>query len=231
MVPRDAGIRAVAPGWHTLLILALFAIGSIAGAYQHGLPNAHFPGVSDRVSGYLTVLLEEWLAAALIWIALRSRGLTILSLVSGRWSRARDFLRDLAIAIGFTGVVIPLVAVLTYILGGSANEAAASIPPKTAFELMVFLSLAASAGFVEEFVFRGYLTQQFAAWSGSYKIGIILQAVIFGLAHGFYGKVMLAVMLQGLLLGLLARWRKSLRPGMLAHLLQDSLGGVVSFLS
>jgi uncharacterized protein len=42
---------------------------------------------------------------------------------------------------------------------------------------------------------------------------------------------MLAVMLQGWLLGLLAYWRKSLRPGMLAHGLQDSIGGIVAFFS
>jgi hypothetical protein len=42
---------------------------------------------------------------------------------------------------------------------------------------------------------------------------------------------MFAIMLQGCLLGLLACWRKSLRPGMLAHGLQDSIGGIVAFFS
>jgi membrane protease YdiL (CAAX protease family) len=95
----------------------------------------------------------------------------------------------------------------------------------------VFLSLAASAGFGEELVFRGYLTRQFSAWTGSSAFGLVLQGIAFGLAHGFYGKAMIAVMMQGWLLGLLAYWRKSLRPGMLAHWLQDSMGGVVAFFS
>ena len=42
---------------------------------------------------------------------------------------------------------------------------------------------------------------------------------------------MLVIMVQGWLLGLLAYWRKSLRPGMLAHGLQDAIGGVVAFFS
>jgi len=155
----------------------------------------------------------------------------VLSLVSDRWQTARDFFRDLAIAIGFMAVVIPLVGVLAYMLGGSGSDATVNIPPKTGFELVVFLALATSAGFAEELVFRGYITQQFGAWTGSYKIAVILQAIAFGLAHGFYGKLMLAVMLQGWLLGLLARWRNSLRPGMLAHGLQDSVGGIVAFFS
>ena len=76
-----------------------------------------------------------------------------------------------------------------------------------------------------------YLTQQFSAWTGSRAIAVILQGIVFGLADGFYGKAMLAVTLQGCLLGWLAYWRKSLRPGMMAHGLQDGIGGIVAFFS
>jgi uncharacterized protein len=128
-------------------------------------------------------------------------------------------------------VVVPLVGVLAYFLGASTNRAVANIPPTTVVELLVFLALAASAGFAEELIFRGYLIQQFSAWTGSRAIAVILQGIVFGLAHGFYGLAMLAVMLQGWLLGLLACWRKSLRPAILAHGLQDSIGGIVAFFS
>jgi hypothetical protein len=57
------------------------------------------------------------------------------------------------------------------------------------------------------------------------------KGVVFGLAHGYYGKVMVVIMVQGWLLGLFAYWRKSLRPGMLAHGLQDAIGGLVAFFS
>lgn len=153
------------------------------------------------------------------------------SLISGRWQPSRAFLRDVGLAIGFMVVVIPTVGALAYLLGANNNSAIANIPPKTLFELVVFLGLAASAGFAEELVFRGYLTQQFSAWTGSYSVAVILQGIVFGLAHGFYGKAMFAVMVQGWLLGLLVYWRKSLRPGMLAHGLQDSIGGIVAFFS
>lgn len=82
--PEDT-IEAVAPWWHTLLMLTLLAIGSVASAYQHGLPNLNLPGISSRLSGYFTVLGEEWLLVLLIWLALRSRGISISSLISGRW--------------------------------------------------------------------------------------------------------------------------------------------------
>jgi membrane protease YdiL (CAAX protease family) len=110
-----------------------------------------------------------------------------------------------------------------------AAASIAGITPKTAPELGVWLPLAVTAGFSEELVFRGYLTRQFHAWSGSRAVAVVLQGIAFGLAHGYYGKIMIAVVVQGWLLGVLAWWRKSLRPGMIAHALQDGLGGVVGF--
>lgn len=54
----------------------------------------------------------------------------------------------------------------------------------------------------------------------------------FGLVHGYYDyKTMGVIMVEGCLLGLLAHWRKSLRPGMLAHGLEDVIGGLAGFLS
>jgi membrane protease YdiL (CAAX protease family) len=227
----DSRRQPIAPWWHTVLVLAIIAIASIASACQHGLPNANLPAVSHRLSGYFTVIVQEWFGVFLVWLALRRRGLAVSSLVSGRWQTPRAFFRDLGLAIGFMIVVVPLVGVLAYFLGAGGNRAVADIPPKALHELVVFLVLTASASFAEELIFRGYLIQQFTAWTGSRAIAITLQGIAFGLAHGFYGKAMLAIMLQGWLLGLLACWRKSLRPGMLAHFLQDSIGGIVAFCS
>ena len=221
----------IAPWWHTVLVVVPIAIGSVASWYQHGLPNANLPGMSSHLSSYFTVLAIEWFPVLLIWLALRRRGLSISTLVSGRWQTLGMFFKDLGLAVGFLVVVVPLVGILASLLGGVAETAVANITPKTGLELTVWLGLAVSGGFCEELVFRGYLTQQFSAWTGSRALAVVLQGVVFGLAHGYYHWVMVAPMVQGWLLGLLAYWRKSLRPGMLAHGLQDALGGLVSFFS
>jgi uncharacterized protein len=221
----------IAPWWHTVLVLVPIAIGSIASWYQHGLPNVNLPGISLRLSSYFTVLTIEWLPVLLIWLILRRRGLSLGVLISGRWQAVGGFCRDLGLAIGFLVVVIPVIGLLASLLGGVAETTIAKITPKTASELVVWLGLAATGGFCEELVFRGYLTRQFSAWGGSIALAILLQGVVFGLAHGYYHWVIVAPMVQGWLLGLLAHWRKTLRPGMLAHALQDALGGLVSFFS
>ena len=232
MTPKaDTPGEPLAPWWHTVVVLVPLAAGSIASAYQQGLPDAHVPGLTSRLSSYVTVLMQEWSVVLLIWLALRRRGVSMGTLVSGRWQTSGIFFRDLGLAIGFLVVAVPLVGVLASLLGGGSDSTLATITPKTGVELLVWLGLAATGGFCEELVFRGYLTRQFTAWAGSRVVGVVLQGVAFGLAHGYYHRIMIVVMVQGWLLGLLAYWRKSLLPGMLAHASQDLIGGVVAFFS
>jgi len=152
-------------------------------------------------------------------------------LVSGHWQTFGAVFSDLGLAIGFLLVAVPLLGVLVHFIGGDTNGDVGNFTPKTVLELVLFLGLAATAGFCEELIYRGYLTQQLSAWTASPILAVTLQGVVFGLAHGYYGRVMFPIMVQGWLLGLLAYWRKSLRPGMLAHALQDGIGGIVAFFS
>src|SRR5206468_12050371 len=171
----------IAPWWHTVLVLVPLAIGSVASWYQHGLSNAHVPGISSRLSSYITVLAQEWCVVFLIWLALRRRGLSMGSLVSGRWQTLGAFFRDLGLAVGFLVVAVPLTGVLVHLIGGDANSNVASITPKTVVELVGWLGLAATGGFCEELTFRGYLARQFSAWTGSRVFAIVLQGAVFGL--------------------------------------------------
>ncbi len=225
--PRD---EPVAPWWHTILVFAPIAAASLASGYQHGYPNANLPGLNPRLSSYLTVLVVEWLPVALIWRALRSRGLPLATLIGGRWPNARAFLRDLGLGVALLAVAALVIDPLGALLGAKALEGTLTHSiPQTPLELAVFLVLALSAGFCEELVFRGYLMRQLSAWTGSRTAGLLLQGIVFGLGHGYYRWVMVAIMVLAWLLGLLARWRRSLLPGMLFHAVQDSLGGVVAF--
>lgn len=221
----------IGPWWQTVLILVVPAIVSVASWYQHGFANLHLPGMNSKLSGYVTVIAAEWLTVLLIWLSLRSRGRSIGDLVSGRWPTLGAFLKDLGIAIVFMVVAIFVVTVLIRLIGGGAAQTAGvlAIIPKTPLELFVFLVLAVTGSFSEELLFRGYLSQQFFAWTGSHSVAIIAQGALFGLAHGYYGRAMLAIAVQGCLLGWLVYWRQNLRAGILAHTLQDVLGGMVAF--
>jgi membrane protease YdiL (CAAX protease family) len=90
----------------------------------------------------------------------------------------------------------------------------------------MFLSL--SAGICEEFTFRGYLQKQLHGCVKSATAAVMIQGVIFGAAHAYQGlKLVLTIVVLGSLIGWLAQWRKSTRPGMISHFLQDAIGGIV----
>jgi CAAX protease family protein len=57
----------------------------------------------------------------------------------------------------------------------------------------------------------------------------VIQGLIFGVSHGYQGPTyMVIISVYGCLFGLLALWRRSLRPGMLAHFFQDGGIGLVA---
>jgi membrane protease YdiL (CAAX protease family) len=86
-----------------------------------------------------------------------------------------------------------------------------------------------SAGICEEIVFRGYFQRQFAAYTNSMTGAVVLQGLVFGLGHSYQGmKQVVIISVLGMLYGLLAAWRRSLRPNMIAHAWSDIWGGWLS---
>jgi len=94
--------------------------------------------------------------------------------------------------------------------------------------IVIWIILSTVAGFVEEIVFRGYLQRQFGAITGNIYVGVLISAVFFGAGHGYEGtRRMALIAVYGIMFGLLALWRKSLRPGMIAHAWHDAFEGIL----
>ena len=61
--------------------------------------------------------------------------------------------------------------------------------------------------------------------------GILLSAATFGAAHAYQGfRMTILIAVYGAMFGILAYWRGSIRPGMIAHTWQDTLNGVLAML-
>ncbi len=213
--PRPAPI---ATRTHTAILASVFVLLAIAGGYaqmaghvERAAPNEH-----QAIQLYVSALMVEWASVFYVWKGTRRRHVSLSDLVSGRWARPADFLIDLLMAAALWGIWIGIESMLP-----NTNTVRALLP-RGALELGVWMLLSLSAGFCEELVFRGYFQRQFHALTGSLAAAIALQALVFGIGH-FYegGRAVAEITLYGLLFGLLAAWRKSLRPGMLAHAWSD----------
>ena len=219
--PAPASPKPIAPIWHTALFL--LALGGIAtwGAYRQGLPAFG----SSRAMSYLFTIAWEWLLFALAAWGIRLGGGSIQSVIGGSWSTAKQFWRDLGIGVLFLVGSNILLAGLQAILRPAPNANIGRLLPRSTTEIVLWVFLSLSAGICEEFTFRG---KQLNGWLKNATAAVVIQGIIFGAAHAYQGlKLVLTIVVLGSLLGWLAQGRKSTRPGMISHFLQDAIGGVV----
>jgi membrane protease YdiL (CAAX protease family) len=198
---------------HATIALLIVAAVTLLGIQQASSLEAVRPEAS-RVIPYISLIGMQLLWVRFIHSGLKAHGHS-LSELTGRWTSGRDVFMDLVFgAIGFFAAALAAEA-LTRALGGTHANTAFLLPhgvPESV--LWVFVSV--TAGVCEEIVFRGYLQRQLAALTGSVTAGILLQAVAFGISHGYQGVAPMAVAgSYGLVLGILAWWRGNIRAGAL----------------
>lgn len=235
IVEQPKYYRLLAPWWHTLILVGIMVLASGGQAHTlNGVVQQH-----GRMPLYITTIAFEWVLVGFVWLGIHRRGIRLRDLIGGRWKSPEDFLLDGAIAVGFWIVSVAVLAGMQYALGivkmhdaqNLAKERMAKIGflfPQTKLEIIFYISLALTAGFCEELICRGYLQKQFHAMTGNVYLAALLQAVVFGAAHGYQGvKLMVVLGTYGFLFGLLAIWRRSLRPGMMTHAWQDLFSGLV----
>ncbi len=221
--------KLLAPVWHTVvLVLFVLATAFVQTRSSAKLENVH---VRSRVGLYLFMICFELILLAYVWfLGVRGSGMKFADVIGGKWTRAADVWRDIGVAFVFWLVVVVVLVLVGRVLGQNmqAKKVFLILMPRGALEMILWVVLSISAGFCEEFVFRGYLQKQFFAFTGSNVAAVIAQALIFGGAHGYQGvKGMITITLYGALFGILAVMRKSLRPGMIQHAMQDASSGVI----
>lgn len=214
---------SIAPAWHTAGVLLLLAALVASSTLLHGAGHEH-----SRIVSYCVVVSAEWLIAAFIGVGCRLRGLPVSTFLGEMTLEWRTVARDLGLAVGFLIAANLVLGTIQKLVHAAPNSALRNMLPRGGVEVAIYLLVALTAALCEEFIYRGYLQRQFIAWTGSAAAGVILQSVVFGVCHAYQGSAMvLTISVYGALFGMLALWRCSLRPGMIAHFLQDGVGGLL----
>jgi membrane protease YdiL (CAAX protease family) len=223
--------KLVAPRWHTVLFIALFLALTLSGALfqrearsQPGRLLQH-PHV---VPLYLSLIAMEWGLFFYVWKGgLRRSGTKLRELIGGSWQSAKNVAVDASLALGLWTVWMIVEKGWDRWLGPGHAASIQTFLPRRAVEILLWVGVSVSAGICEEVVFRGYFQRQFEAFTRSKWIALFLQAALFGISHGYQGlEACLKIAIFGALYGLLALWRRSLRPGMIAHAGSDILSGI-----
>ena len=181
----------------------------------------------DRVQLYERTMLFQLLMFGLVLLGVWLSGSPLVTVLGDRWRSVREVFRDAGIGVAFLVVPIMLGAIFSG-HGAAPDRAVQFLFPHGGMEVALWILLSVTAGICEEAIYRGYLQRQFMALTKNAPLGIILSATIFGMSHAYQGRrhaIQIGVL--GVMSGILAHWRKSVRPGMFAHALQDTIGGLL----
>jgi membrane protease YdiL (CAAX protease family) len=212
---------------HTIFLLAVIAVWSALGYFgtlrMRPVQNPH------RAAMYVLTILWEWSVVAYVAWGAKRHGSSLRELIGGKWNNLKAFLKDAVIAAGFWLIALAVLFCTAVALHATrTGQNIRFLLPQNQLEIFLWILTSITAGFCEEVIFRGYFQRQFSAWAGNVPAGVLLSAAVFGAAHIYQGwKSAIIIVVYGLLFGILAEFRKSLRPGMMTHAWHDGFAGLV----
>ncbi len=248
-----AATAAIAPVWHTIVLVA----GILALSFHGAARFSAMHGSINRLGTYGSTAALEVGMLAWVLFGLHLNKTPLRSLLGSFSWDFRSIAADLGFALifwisslmvlgtlGIAWVSVEAVfehrAPVTYATRQTGQELAidpsqqqsiralAQVAPANGKEIAAWTLLCLLVGFIEETVFRGYLQCQFISWArGAVGPGILASALVFGGAHGYQGaRSMVLLAVFGALFSLLAGYRHSLRAGMFAHGWHDLIVGL-----
>jgi hypothetical protein len=173
---------------------------------------------------YGRILFFELLFLGIVIVGVKLRGVSLQTIFGKRWQSVGEVFRDLGLGVGLLVLSTIVGSVLAGHGGRAPDQAILYMIPQTSLELALWMVVSLAAGICEEAIFRGYLQRQFSALAKNVPVGIVLAAGAFGASHlyqGFRRASVIAV--AAVVFGWFAHWRKTVRPGMVAHTLQDAV--------
>ena len=221
---------------HTVGLVLLILFITVAGAF-----NAARSAADDHVGAaassahmigvFLFMIGLEWL-----WVLSIYRGMKDYAFSIWDFMGRKTFVpKQLGADVVFGALALVLIyacgkgvhSVFDHVLAEPGSNPILSSQLQGGFATALWFCLSISAGICEEIVFRGYLQRQLTALTGSVGVAILAQAFIFGVGHAYEGAdAVIAIVLHGLILGLLAHYRGNIRAGIVEHSAWDILAGM-----
>jgi len=207
-----------------LLILLLFpALSSWSVRRQTAVPEVL---KRQRLRFYLVSMVAQWVLAGacllVVWSdeeSLAEIGLRVFE----QWSAT------VKVGLIVTGVLVAVVALILWLQHKRRwreSRVLMAILPETRKEKMVFVALAATAGFCEEILYRGFAIMRLALLTGGIWSAAVMAVIVFSAGHFYQGAIGVwrAATLGAVLAGTFII-TGSVVPGMIAHFLIDALAG------
>lgn len=225
MVESTRTSAATRPGWPEVAAAAVTYVGLLL-----LLPPAlvHLTTGNEALRGHVFAALSGVLGFATFGAAfvIRRRGWGAFGVrrVSWRWLL-------IGLGLGLAAIVLSRVVVLVVVAltgdalvdpQGSYQDAASAGGVSLAVQL-ILLGLLTGAG--EEFAFRGVLTNALTRYGS--VVAVLVSTAIFALAHGI-NLALIPAIIVGSIAAVLTVRSRSIWPGVVVHVVNNSVGTIVS---
>jgi len=213
--------------WSWLFIFLL--IGVVPYLSARSLRAAGTSSLS-RTELYASACFSLWLLAAVGYLVIRIDGDTAADVYLTRGTAGASWM-----ALPMASLLLAAAGLLVFALSHIAHHAL-RLPMEEAMlrrlrpsnlseSLWILLAVSPTAGFCEEFLYRGFLISRLAPLLSSWNLAAILSAAAFGAAHLYQGWAgALRAALIALILSLPVIYYGSLIPSIIAHALIDAVG-------
>ena len=228
----DKDFALVASRKHTAILCAILVAIAVAGylATLQARGGAHSGSSPGGIALYLPLLIAEWGLFLYVRSGLKRAGTKVASVVATRPLTGGTLLADLALGALLFAAMLGVEWLLDQTICSGNQAGVKPLLARHAGDIPLWILLSLSAGFVEEFAFRGYLQRQFGALLRCPWCGVVAQALLFGVTHGYQGPLLVVrITVIGLVFGAAAKARRSIVPGVVAHAAMDILGGLAAF--
>lgn len=187
-------------------------------------------GTKQKLVLYGSTIAFQWILMSLVaWRAL-ARGLTVAELGLAPRLTAELVLWSLAGILlfgAFQWFNLRRIGRMTGAIPDFMRKLAERLLPNSPLELAPYCALAVTAGFCEEFLYRGFAMAAFSRMGVTAWMAVIISSVLFGLAHTYQGKSgIVGTTVLGLVFGIARLAFQSLLPVMVWHSAVDLLAGV-----
>lgn len=136
--PPSTLTNAIAPAWHTVVVVLIMLAVSGWSAYSGGLPSVG--SGRNRVASYVSAIVMEWLVFGFIWFGLRLRNQRLRILLGENSGGARQILRDLGIAVAYLIVANLILTALGHLLKAEPNAAIRNLLPHGPTQIAVLFA-------------------------------------------------------------------------------------------
>ncbi len=229
--PMASPKKLLAAPRHTLtlfLIVTALTVAGIWNASKHVTANQVVDATS-MIKNDLIMIGMLWLWVWFVYKGMQDHGRSILEFFDFKSFTPLKFVSDCAYGALALALIYGCSIVVHHVFPSHAspsNNPLLTSTPEGLLGIAAWLGVSISAGISEEIVFRGYLQRQLTLMTGNVVIAILAQGILFGIGHAYEGlSSVLAIVVHGVILGMLATWRGNIRAGIVEHAGWDILAG------